>query len=318
MKKAALIYNPASGQNHHLRLARVEEAARALNAAGVATTLVPTEAAGSAGRQAAEAVATGHDAVFACGGDGTIFDVLQGMVAHAPSVPLGLVPLGTGNVLANDLGIPWKPSRAIAAQLGFEPRRIAVGQIEFQSRSGTTESRYFTVMAGVGADALMLYRATTAAKKRFGVFAYVWQMFRIAVSHRYEEFSVDVTVAGEQPARQSDVLQIAAVRITNFGNFMQRFAPDAALTRDDFQTILITSHSRLKGIIYMLGAILRRRWTLRGIERLHCTRIECRLRDVPYAQPLYVQADGELLGRLPASIRIIPSAFTLLMPPGRS
>ena len=126
MRKAALIYNPASGQKHHLRLVLVQEAATALNAAGIATTLIPTEAAGSAGRQAGEAVVQGHDAIFACGGDGTVFDVLQGMVAH-PDVPLGLVPLGTGNVLANDLGIPWKPGRAIAAQLGFKPRRIAVG-----------------------------------------------------------------------------------------------------------------------------------------------------------------------------------------------
>ncbi|MEO6120054.1 MAG: acylglycerol kinase family protein, partial [Terriglobales bacterium] len=104
MRRAALLYNPTSGQRRHLRLARVEAAARALNAGGVATTLIPTMAAGSAGQQAAEAIADGHDAIFACGGDGTVHEVLQGMVAHAPDVPLGIIPLGTGNVLAFDLG----------------------------------------------------------------------------------------------------------------------------------------------------------------------------------------------------------------------
>ena len=313
MRKAALIYNPASGQKHHLRLALVQEAATALNAAGIATTLIPTEAAGSAGRQAGEAVVQGHDAIFACGGDGTVFDVLQGMVAH-PDVPLGLVPLGTGNVLANDLGIPWKPGRAIAAQLGFKPRRIAVGQIEYQTRAGTRDARYFTVMAGVGADALMIYRSNSAAKKRFGVLAYVWQMLRIAVSHPYEEFSVEVSAGG--PPRHVGVSQIAAVRITHFGNFMQRFAPDAALTRDDFQSILISSRSRLKGFAYMLGAILHQRWNISGIERVHCTKLECLARTgQEYAHGLYAQADGEFLGTLPVTIRIVPNAFTLLMPP---
>ena len=317
MRKAALIYNPASGQKHHLRLANVQEAAQALNVAGVATTLIPTEASGSAGRQASAAITAGHDAIFACGGDGTMHDVLQGIVAH-PEVPLGIVPLGTGNVLANDLGIPWKPGRAIAAQLNFQPRRIAVGQIEYQSKAGPCDSRYFTVMAGVGADALMIYRVTAAAKGRFGVLAYVWQMLRIAISHPYEEFSVAVTTDCDRGPRALAASQIAAVRITHFGNFMQRFAPDAALTRDDFQAILVSSSSRIKGFAYMLGAILHQRWNISGVERLHCTKLECNVRDAQeYAHGLYAQADGELLGTLPVTIRIIPNAFTLLMPPNR-
>ena len=318
MRRAALIYNPASGSKRHLRLAKVEEAARALNAHGIATTLVPTEAPGSAGRQAAEAVAQGHDAIFACGGDGTIFDVLQGMVAHAPDVPLGIVPLGTGNVLANDLGIPWKPARAIEAQLGFQPRRIAAGQVEYQTRSGARDSRYFTIMAGVGPDALMIYRVTGAAKHRFGVFAYLWEMMRLAFNHPNEGFRVDVATDSGAPPRSADLLQLAAIRITNFGNFMQRFAPDAALTRGDFQAVLISTSSLLMSTVYFTGAWLRRRWEVPGFERIHCERLECRAHDQrEYRYGLYVQADGELLGTLPATIRIVPHAFTLLMPPAR-
>jgi diacylglycerol kinase (ATP) len=316
MRRAALLYNPASGSNHHLRLAKVEAAARALNANKIATTLVPTESAGSAGRQAADAVSAGHDAIFACGGDGTVFDVLQGMVAHAPDVPLGLVPLGTGNVLANDLGIPWNPARAIATQLGFQPRRIAAGQVEYLGRAGARESRYFTIMAGIGPDALMLYRVTAAAKHRYGVFAYAWEMLRLAFTHPHEEFKVDVTADCYPAPEQKSVAQVAAVRITNFGNFMQNFAPDAALTRNDFQTILVKDSNRLKAVRYFLGAILRYRSKIPGIERLHCTRMECHVREEQqYAYGLFVQADGELLGTLPVTIRIVPNAFTLLMPP---
>src|SRR4051812_29756232 len=128
-RKAAMLYNPSSGQKRHLRLAQVESAARELNAVDVATTLIPTQGSGTAGKQAVEAVAQGHDAIFACGGDGTIHDVLQGMVTSAPEVPLGIVPLGTGNVLAFDLDLPRNPARAIRKQLEFTPRRIAAGLI---------------------------------------------------------------------------------------------------------------------------------------------------------------------------------------------
>src|SRR3954468_15948972 len=97
-RRAALIYNPSSGRQHSLRLHKVEAAAAVLRAAHIEATLIPTRAAGSAGEQAREAIAAGHDAIFACGGDGTVLDVLQGIAEKHPDVPLGVAPLGTGNV----------------------------------------------------------------------------------------------------------------------------------------------------------------------------------------------------------------------------
>src|SRR5437016_9896446 len=118
MRKAALIYNPASGRQRHLRLQKLEAAASTLGAAGVEVTLIATRAPGSGGEQAREAIAAGHDTVFACGGDGTLNDVLQGLVSEGPqmnpsNVALGIVPLGTGNVVASDQGISWDPAVAI-------------------------------------------------------------------------------------------------------------------------------------------------------------------------------------------------------------
>src|SRR5436309_3227464 len=119
MRNAALIYNPLSGNKHHLRLQKVEAAAAELRKAGVEATLVATLDAGSGGEQAQQAIRAGHDAVFACGGDGTVNDVLQGMIAAGGEIPLGLVPLGTGNVLAHDLGIPRDSAASIRKQLTF-------------------------------------------------------------------------------------------------------------------------------------------------------------------------------------------------------
>lgn len=312
MRRAALIYNPASGQQQHRRLARVQAAARALEESDVTATLIPTAAAGSAGRQAVEALAAGHDAVFACGGDGTVFDVLQGMVAHAPEVPLGVVPLGTGNVLAFDLGIPRDPTAAIRKQLTFTPRRIAAGQIEYQARDGNRESRYFTLGASVGPDALMLYRTHPALKKRIGIFEYFRQAALFLLAHPYEEFVVRV------PGRPEEVLcsQLSTVRVTRIGNRLRYFTMDSALHRDDFHALWVATPNLIRQGIYFLSLWGQFKWKVRGIDGQLCTELRCEaLPSQTYTHGLYAQADGEVLGGLPVAIRIVPQAFTLLMPP---
>src|SRR5438270_11951960 len=106
MRKAALIYNPASGRNRHLHLKKVETAAAVLRGAGVEATVIATRGPGTGGDQAREAITLGHDTIFACGGDGTLNDVVQGLVrdpenangaadASNKNVALGIVPLGT-------------------------------------------------------------------------------------------------------------------------------------------------------------------------------------------------------------------------------
>ena len=179
MRKAALIYNPASGRQRHLRREKVEAAASALRAAGVEANLIATRGPNTGGAQAQEAIAAGHDTIFACGGDGTLNDILQGLVRESPDQPsgqehvaLGIVPLGTGNVVASDQGISWDPATAIEQQLKFAPRRIAAGKIEYRERGTSQEKiRYFTAMAGVGVDAEMAYRISAQQKRTYGFLA---------------------------------------------------------------------------------------------------------------------------------------------------
>lgn len=315
MRKAALIYNPASERKRQSRLRCVEAAAKALESAGVATTLMPTASSGSGGWQAGAAIAAGHDVIFACGGDGTIHDVLQGMVAFGPDVPLGIIPLGTGNVLAHDIGVPGDPVKAIETQLHYSPKRIAAGHVECQSQNGGRESRYFTCMAGVGYDALMIYRASARSKEYFGVMSYLFQGSRLMLFHPYEEFSLELTESSSGSQRTVNVSQATAIRITDFGNFMGRFAPQAALARDDFQSVLVSTGSWFSLISYYFKVKLNKNWETRGIDRVHTTQLNCSaLPGHKYAHSLSVQADGECLGGLPAKICIVPKAFTLLLP----
>src|ERR1700758_889823 len=116
MNRAALIFNPNAGRGS--RLTALEPAANVLLSRGVQVEIIATHGPGTAGAQAADAVGHGADLVFACGGDGTLHEVIQGL-AHHPSATLGVIPLGSANALARHLGISFNPRTAVRQQLDF-------------------------------------------------------------------------------------------------------------------------------------------------------------------------------------------------------
>src|ERR1700691_1573446 len=134
MRKALLLYNPLSGRRRGRRINDVESAQAVLRAGGVEATSAATAGPGDAAEQVGQAIHDGCDTVFACGGDGTVHDVVQGLVGS--DAVLGVIPLGTANSLANDLGLPISPTGAARAALNAKPRRIAVGRIECRDLSG--------------------------------------------------------------------------------------------------------------------------------------------------------------------------------------
>src|ERR1041385_8059280 len=148
MRKALLLYNPLSGQRSQRRLQKIETVCSILRSAGVEVSSSPTQSAADGTEQARQAVTSGYDTVFACGGDGTVHDVLQGLVGT--DVALGIIPMGTANVLAHDLGLPRRPDKAAHAALSAERRRIAVGKVECRDLAGNELTRYFAVALGVG------------------------------------------------------------------------------------------------------------------------------------------------------------------------
>jgi len=104
MRKACLLYNPVSGGRRSRRRAELNAALSVLHSAGVEAELVAIRSPQDAAQQARQAIAQGCDTVFACGGDGTIHDILQGLAGT--SAALGVLPMGTANALAHDLGMP--------------------------------------------------------------------------------------------------------------------------------------------------------------------------------------------------------------------
>lgn len=122
--------------------------------------------------QAAEAVRQGVGMVIACGGDGTVRSVAQGLIGS--SVPMGVVPLGTGNLLARNLDIPLDDvDRALRVAMSGRSRSIDVGEVRYTDGEGDSHDDVFLVMLGAGMDADMIAGTDDNLKARVGWFAYV-------------------------------------------------------------------------------------------------------------------------------------------------
>jgi len=314
MRKAILLYNPLSGRRRGRPLPDVEAALAVLRSAGVEASAAPTRAASDATDQTRQAIAEGCDTVFACGGDGTIQDVLQGLVGS--NAALGIIPLGTANCLAHDLRLPFSPAEAAQAALTGKPRRIAVGRIEYQDFNGNRAMRYFTVTVGIGVDAHLFYNLDPLAKRRFGMAAYVAKATGLWLTHKMENFAVEVGDEGKYA--RTEVSQLLAVRIRDFGGVLRELAPGASLDRDDLRLVLFQTDSRLAYLRYILRGLFGTNWSVPGIELVHSTGAVCRNGASSAGSGkkarIFVEADGELLGTLPADVSMVPDAVTLLAP----
>lgn len=311
MRKALLLYNPLSGRRHGRRVNEVENARAVLRAGGVEATSAATAGPGEAAGQVKQAIFDGCDTVFACGGDGTVHDVVQGLVGSGAA--LGVIPLGTANSLAHDLGLPLSPTGAARAALAAKPRRIAVGRVAYRDFSGATNARYFTVTTGIGVDAHLFYKLNPMAKRRLGMAAYYAKATRLWLTHKMERFVIELE--GE-PSRSADVSQLLAVRIRHFGGVLRQLAPGASLDRDDLRLVLFHTRSRAAYLGYVLRGLLGKAWQIPGIELVHSTSVHCHALGTEGASRIFVEADGELLGTLPAEISVVRDALTILVPRG--
>ena len=315
MRKAALLYNPDSGSSQR-RHQELESALAVLRGAGVAADLVPTQSQDHAGVATRQAMHAGCDTVFACGGDGTIHNIAQ-VLANTP-VALAILPMGTANALAHDLGLPLDVIGAAKAALNATPRRVAIGRVEYVDLQGTSGTRFFIVAAGVGVDAHLFYKLHSGTKQRMGMAAYYAKAWKLWITYPMTRFVAEYIETGVNEARRAEVTELMSVRIRNFGGVVQELAPGASLDRDDMRLVLCRTASRLAYLAYVTRCVLRGRWAIPGIDWVHGKRVSCQYlapaAGGPETRKIYVEADGELLGTLPVEITVVPEALTLLAP----
>ncbi len=308
MRKATILFNPNSGRRR--RDAELAQAIGILQSAGVRTELTVCESSQEATDHARCAVAAGSDTVFACGGDGTIHDVMQGLIGT--NVALAILPLGTANALAHDLGLPLHPPDAARVAVSGQIRRIPLGRIEYQDFSGRPAARHFTVAAGIGVDAHLFYKLNRDLKQRTGMAAYYLKAWQLWATHRMRRFDVEYANGSGQKHRAS-LTELLAVRIRFFGNVLRELVPGASLDCSDLRAVMCRTESRNAYLQYVAGALLGRQWNIDGIDLVSCSEIVCQL-PKENADRVYVEADGELLGRLPARMTMVPDALSLIVP----
>jgi YegS/Rv2252/BmrU family lipid kinase len=290
MRKTLAIVNPVAGNRaaarawHRLRLEAFECAM--------------TERPGHARELAAAAPAQGYERVIAVGGDGTVCEVANGLARS--DTPLGIVPVGTGNDIAHNLGIPTNPAAALELALSGAARSIDLGEIR------TSESTtYFVCVAGFGFDAEVAWRVNRLPKVIGGTVPYVAGVLQTL--WQYSAPRMRISIDGEVVDRATFLVAVA--NCASYGGGM-RIAPAARPDDGVLDVCLVKDVSRLEVLrlvpkLYSGGHV--------GHPAVEMFR--CRAVTADADRRVLSHADGELVGGLPAQLGILPGALLCVTGP---
>lgn len=285
-RRFLVIHNPVAGGRRARRLRAVAELLRDRFAGEV--TVRATAGPGDA-EAIARALAPGCcDAVVAAGGDGTINEVVNGLAARGPAVagiPLGLVPLGTANVLANELRLPFgiEATAEVLARGGLR-----------DIHPGVANGRCFTMMAGAGLDAHVVERVHPPLKRLIGKGAYVVETLAQLFSGRERRYRV--TIGG----RTRDVASVIVAKGHFYGGTFV-CAPDARLEERSLHVCLFPGMGTMNAVRYIWGVTAGR---LRHFDDYVIEPAERVLIEGPEGEA--VQGDGDVIARLPVEIGLSP------------
>ncbi|MFG2036709.1 diacylglycerol/lipid kinase family protein [Dactylosporangium sp. NPDC048998] len=293
MTRSAVVINPSKVLDLD---ARRRELRDALAAAGWPEPLwLETTPEDPGSGMAEDAAAAGVEVVLVCGGDGTVRAV-AGVLAGS-DVAVALIPSGTGNLLAGNLGIPHGVAEAVAVAVGGARRRIDVGVVEGAGA--------FTVMAGMGFDAAMVGETPDEAKRRFGWAAYVASGLRNLTRRR---MAVRIRLDGGRYLHR----RASSVLVANVGRLQGgiRLLPDAE-PDDGCLDVAVLSPSHLSDWVRLAGGVLVwRGGDARGLETFRARAVEVR---AAHDEPR--ELDGDVIvpdRRLAARVR--PGALIVCVP----
>ncbi|MGA2580061.1 MAG: diacylglycerol kinase family protein [Bryobacteraceae bacterium] len=293
------MYNPFAGKMGDKGLKRLSDAAEILREAGHDTWLVPTQGPGTAGAIARRSIADGAELILAAGGDGTINEIAEGVAFS--DVPLGILPAGTANVLANEMGLAASIERAAASLPECVPTRISMGRL--QCVNGAERTRLFLLMAGIGLDARIVYNMSLPLKASLGKLAYWIGGFSL-IGRDLDEF--EVLVEGRRVSCAFALIS----KVRNYGGDLE-IAQSASLLDDRFEVVLFEGRNSFRFLSYLARVALRK---LTGVPGISLIRTGSVCLPGATGPRVYIQVDGEYAGHLPASVEIVPDALTLLIP----
>ena len=289
-----VIFNPVAGPR---RRRRVSQFIAACAAGGARVELHQTTGPQDAFNVASHAAGADYHAVVAAGGDGTINETLNGIMhsrAERPP-PLGILPLGTANVLARELALPSRPERAAAVVLAGGRRSLALG---------LANGRHFALMAGVGFDAAVVATVDPAWKRRLRQGAYVLSYLQQLLRYRFPAYRVTV---GEQTFVAHSLI---ACKARHYGGPFV-LAPAADVSTPTLQICVFERGGPISTIRYGIALLRGRLHRSDGVRLVEAAAAQV---EGPSGEP--VQGDGELLAELPLSLAVAKKSLEVLVPLG--
>ncbi len=300
MPFARLIVNPTAGANGTAR--KWPHIQSLLNNSGLRFEYDVTEAPGQARELAATAAGKGCEMVVAVGGDGTINEVVNGLhdAGSNPNVLLGIISTGTGSDFIRTLGLSRNYQEACRRLVNPGKLKVDTGVIEYTSR-GQTEKRVFVNFAGLGFAAEIVKATTLKFKTLSAMPAYLLGLLTTLVSYRNKELSLRID--GELISRKVCTVLMNNGKYSGGGMFA---APEADLSDGLLDVVIIGDLSKAD-LLWSLPRLYR------GTHLTHpkVTLKKARVIEIQSAEGMALQADGELLGELPARCYLLPGALTL-------
>ncbi len=289
MRSSAIIIGNPVARGSSLRT--MERAAELFRQRGYDAELILTRRRGDAERLAAEYRRLDPGLVVAAGGDGTINEVINGLAGSC--VPLGVIPLGTTNVLAKELCIPEDVAAAVEAAATRQPRRVSLGRISF----GGGE-RYFCLMAGIGFDGDAVHGMNPSIKKVSGELAYVLSGIRSLASYGQSELRLLIDGKAYQG------YQAIIGKASKYGGHF-RATPDASLTDPHLYACIFRGKRRIDLLRYVFGIV-------RGTHLGYDDVVYVKADEIEVSGEAHIQVDGDYLGTTPARITVSPDALRLI------
>lgn len=290
LKHVLLVVNPGSRRGMRHR----QSALRAFSEAGVELKEVITTHAGHA-REVLAAGKESWDAVFVLGGDGAVMEVV-GAMAHT-GIPIGVLPGGTGNLVAGVLGIPLGIGKAVRELLSGEQCTYDLGKLP--------DGRYFTFAAGVGADVAMVEKTPFGRKRALGMLSYAITATRAAFGR--DPVHVTIDVDGKRVEAKAILAMVANAGAILGGRFS--LGPD--VKPDDGELDLcVFMPERTRDVFKLLWRLLRRDFRPHPMM----TFARGRVFHISTDPPVSIQADGDIVGRTPIEISVAPGAAVFLRP----
>ena len=278
----------------------VRETQERLEAAGWKVDSLVVRRKSALRRHAAHGVDAGVDVVVAVGGDGAVLQVVNALAET--KVALGIIPMGTGNLLAGNLGIPHQLDRAVDVLVNGHHRRIDLGRVTVGGKDHD-----FTVACGVGFDARVMQATDTREKRRLGKLAYLVQAIRQAQHVR--DVTHEITLDGRRSSRKA-----TQVLIANFGQMGSLVETRREIQPDDglLDVIVVRAPGPVPGLLAGWEALRQR--NLGASAPGHVVRAQARDVRIATRRARLVEMDGSVVGTTPIIASIRPAAFTVIVP----